>query len=472
MKVLKNYIYNISYQILALVLPLITGPYVSRALGPHGVGINTYTYTIANWFVLLGSIGVAFYGNRQIAYVRGDNKELTINFWEIFIMKLVTICLSLVVYVLYIIFIGRYKEYQLLQSIYVIAAGLDISWFFMGIEDFKRTVIRNTFVKVGSLILILIFVNTKADLLIYMVILALATLIGNLTLWPFMKNLLVKVSINELHPFRHFNGAITLFLPLAAIQIYANLNKIMLGVFDSTTASGFYDKSDAIVKMALTLGTSLVTVLVPRASQFFASGNEEGVKNILYKTFNFITFISLPLSFGLGGISLKFGVFFYGKGFENVGGVMLIESVLIVVISWASVIGNQYLVPTNQTSPYTRSVFLGAIVNIILNVPLIMVLGVYGAMLSTVISEISVTYYQIHSIRKQIDYKMLFIDLKKCLFASIIMFIVVFTINSMLSLNIMTLSFEVIVGAIIYVGLISVLKPTILLDINRLFFKK
>ena len=472
MKIIKNYIYNMGYQFLTMLLPLITGPYISRVLGPKGVGINTYTYTIANWFVLLGSVGVAFYGNRQIAYVRKNNKELSLNFWEIFIMKLITVTIALIVFIIYISTIGVYKKYQFVQASYVIAAALDISWFFMGVENFKITVTRNTIVKLTSLILIIIFVRSEKDLLIYISILALSTLIGNLTLWPYIKEYLVGISIKELRPFRHLKDSLILFLPLAAIQIYANLNKIMLGIFDTTISSGFYDKSDVIVKMVLTIGTSLVTVLVPRASQIFAEGKINDVKKILYKSFSFISFISVPLWLGLASISLKFGAFFYGRDFKIVGKLLFIESILIVIISWASVIGNQYLVPTNQTKKYTKSIFVGAFVNVILNIPLIKMFGLYGAIVATVLSETSVTFYQLYSLKNQIDYKKLFADFKKVIFSGLVMFIVVFIMNVYINLNIITLLIEISVGIVVYICMTHYLKLQIVKDIENLILKK
>ena len=73
-KVIKNYLFNIGYQLLVLILPLITYPYISRTLLPEGFGIYTYTYSIIQYFVLFAGLGVALYGNRQIAYVRENDK--------------------------------------------------------------------------------------------------------------------------------------------------------------------------------------------------------------------------------------------------------------------------------------------------------------------------------------------------------------------------------------------------------------
>ena len=69
-KIAKNYIYNLIYQVLVIILPLITTPYVSRILGAENIGIYSYTLSIVTYFVLIGSLGIATYGQREIAYVQ------------------------------------------------------------------------------------------------------------------------------------------------------------------------------------------------------------------------------------------------------------------------------------------------------------------------------------------------------------------------------------------------------------------
>ena len=63
----KNIIYNISYQILILIVPFITSPYVSRVLGPEGLGTYSVTTAIVKYFTLFALLGMSNYGNRTIA---------------------------------------------------------------------------------------------------------------------------------------------------------------------------------------------------------------------------------------------------------------------------------------------------------------------------------------------------------------------------------------------------------------------
>ncbi|WP_225422080.1 oligosaccharide flippase family protein [Lacticaseibacillus paracasei] len=179
MKVVKNYLWNVSYQIFVIIVPMITMPYISRVLGPHGVGVNSFTNSIVQYFVLFGGLGLGLYGNREIAYVRDNKKQLSKEFWELLILRTVTMTSSLVIYIIMAYNWREYRGYLFIQSIQIIAAIIDISWFFMGIENFRITVLRNLLVKSISVICIFLFVKSRNDTGIYIAILALSTLFGN-----------------------------------------------------------------------------------------------------------------------------------------------------------------------------------------------------------------------------------------------------------------------------------------------------
>ena len=160
MQVIKNYLYNAGYQILLMFAPIITTPYISRVLGPHASGINSYTNGWVTFFCLIGQLGITLYGNREVAYHRDDKFERSRVFWGIELLQLGTICLSLLAYLtVVLLFSSTFKVFYLLQTFWIIAAGLDVSWYFMGMEDFKKTVVRNTIVKLISICLIFVIVK-------------------------------------------------------------------------------------------------------------------------------------------------------------------------------------------------------------------------------------------------------------------------------------------------------------------------
>lgn len=355
MKTIKNYLYNASYQLLLLILPLITAPYVSRTIGPKGIGQYSFTYSIITWFVMITNIGIAYYGDRQIAYVRNDRYKLSKTFWELQIIKIMMTIISVVLFVVFIFIYRRYTFLLWLQAINILASMVDISWLYMGLEDFKITVTRNTLVKISSVLFIFLFIHNSNDTWLYTLVLALSVLFGNLTLWTRLRIILVPIKLSTLRPFRHLSESLLLFFPTIAPMIYLTLNKTMLGVLDGSTATGFYTNADTLIKLILAIVTATGTVVLPKAANEYAKGRRENIKKMLYSSFDFVSFIAFPMAFGIAAIALKLSTFFYGKNFAPVGPVMMIESVVIVVIAWSNAIGIQYLLPTNQTFQYTKS---------------------------------------------------------------------------------------------------------------------
>ena len=278
MKVLKNYFYNAGDQLLVILVPLITTPYVNRVLGPYGIGVNTYTNTIIQYFVLFGSLGILLYGNRQIAYVRDNKYELSKQFWEIQIVHILGIVLASLIFTIYWFFIAKYRIFMLIQAVNLIAALFDISWFYQGLENFKITVLKNTIVKLISIALIFLFVHSYKDVGIYIFIYSISSLFGNLTLWPSLRSSLIKIDFHDLTPWRHIPPSIALFIPTVAVQIYQTFNKTLLGLFSGVSSSGYYFNSDTIIKMLLYLVTAIGTVMLPHTAHAFANGKTEHVK--------------------------------------------------------------------------------------------------------------------------------------------------------------------------------------------------
>jgi O-antigen/teichoic acid export membrane protein len=472
-RVVKNYLYNVGYQVLAIIVPLITSYYVSRVLSPDGVGANAFTNSIIQYFMLLANIGIGYYGNREIAYVRDNKQKMAATFWEIQIVKTVMTVVAYLSFVVFMAFYSGNKTYMWAQSINLIAVAFDISWLYQGLEDFKRTVLRNTFVKITSMIAIFIFIKSPKDVALYIIVLALSTLLGNLTLWPHAVNNYGHVDRGtKLNPWRHFVPTVTMFVPQIATQLYVQLNRTMLGLMVDQKASGFYQYSDNLVKLILAFVTATGTVMLPHVANAFAQHDMEKVHKMLYKSFDFVSALAYPMMFGIAGVSLTLAPLYYSSKYAPVGPAMLIESIVILMIGWSNVIGTQYLLPVNRVKDFTTSVTIGAVVNIILNFPFISLWGLNGAMWATVLSEVAVTGYQLYVVRKDLDLSLMFQSSWKYLLASGVMFVAVFGMNTHLKASWLWLICEVAVGVVIYAGLVYFLKAPIIDQAKNLISKK
>lgn len=461
----KNYLYNLGYQILALILPLITTPYLSRVLGAENIGIYSYTLSITTYFILFGSLGVSMYGQREIAYVQDDFKKRSCTFFEIFIMKCITLSISLGIFYLSFCLNGQYHLYYRILILEIIANIVDISWYFQGLEEFKKTVIRNSLVKLISVVCIFLFVKSSNDLSKYFVIYVLSTFLGNLSLWMYMPRYVKIQNVKSLNIKRHIKPAIMLFIPQIATQVYTVLDKTMIGaiVIDKSEV-GYYEQAQKIVKLLLTLATSLGTVMMPRIASTFARGNRKKVKEYMNKSFAFIMMIAMPLTFGIISTAHNFVPLFYGPGYEKVTPLLCVISPIIILIGLSNVTGTQYLLPTKQQNKYTISVIIGATINFILNFILIKKYASLGASIATVFAEFSVTLVQFILIRKEIKMGDIIKMTYKYLISSIIMFYISMLVSHFITNNLLSILAQVAISIISYFGVLILLKDKMIIE--------
>lgn len=458
MQVVKNFLYNVSYQLLVIILPLITVPYVSNILGAEGIGDYAFTYANMQYFVIFGMIGVTLYGNRQIAYVRDNKEKLKNTFYSIYILQLITTTISFISYLVFTLVFSNseYKLLYIVQGINILAALFDISWLFMGLEEFKKTVVRNTIVKLVSLASIFIFVKSSDDIAIYALIIALSALIGNLTFWLYIPKTIgvKKIKISNLKV--HLKASLALFIPQIAIQIYVLLDRTMLGIITDTIQVGYYENSQKIVKIVLTLATAIGTVMMPKMANTVASGDMNKVKYYVKNSFFFVSFLSVPLVFGLMGIAKELSPWFFTDKFTGIENLIITSSLIILAISWSNVLGMQLLIPLNKTKEFTISVTAGAIMNFLLNLVMIKNFGAYGACLSTIVAELTVVSVQFYFTRSFIKPQKLIKPVLLFIPASVVMYIVVRIIGNYMGAGILTNIVQGLVGALTYFIIIEV----------------
>lgn len=447
----KNYLYQLSYQILALIIPLITTPYISRVLGAEGIGIYSFTYSIATYFILFGSLGIAMYGQREIAYVQDKKEERSRIFWEIVILRLVLMTISATVFYFAYCTGEEYQLYYKILLIELFSNAIDISWFFQGLEEFKKTVTRNFIIKAAFTICIFIFVKSPADLTKYFFVAIGGNLLGNLSLWIYVPKYVQKIKIKSLKVFRHLKHTFFLFIPQIATQVYTILDKTMIGyIVADKSEVGYYEQAQKVINMLLTLVTSLGTVMVPRMANTFASGDKEQMKRYLQNSFKFTYTIAFPVMLGVIAVSANFVPIFFGEGYESVVPLINILAITILFIGMSNVTGTQLLLPTKRQKEFTISVTIGAIVNFVLNWIFIYHYRAIGGAITTVISEILVAGIQLWFLRKEWDLKEILKLARNNVIAGVLMFIVAYGVGMVISNPILGIVLQMAAGVAVY----------------------
>ncbi len=464
-KITLNYIYSSLYQIILIIVPFITAPYLSRTLQPEAVGINSYVSAVVKTFSLLGLIGLNNYSIREVAYVRKDKSKLSKTFSEFIILRTICCIITFIIYMIYAHF-SEYKIYLIIQLIALFSAFLDISWLYMGLEEFKVTVTRSMIVKVINVISIFLFIHGPEDLGLFMVISTIFTVIGNTILYFGVKKRIGEFDFKELNIKRHIIPTIRLFLPQIASTVFLQIDKVMIKYLAPAIATvGFYDQAERIVKVPLALITALSTIMLPRISYEFKNNNNEIIKKYITKAIEFSMLLAIPLMFGLISISKTMIPWFLGPGYTDVISIMMFVSPIVLFNALSSVSGLQYLTATDKTKILTISYVAGATANLVINYFLIPIYGGIGAAIGTVAAELIIFLIQFIYIKSIINLKSFIKSLLKYFICGIIMFIPCHTIGKFFSSTIIVTLSQIITGVIVYFLALFIFKDELFKEI-------
>ena len=447
----KNFLYNVLYQILLVILPLITAPYISRTLGATAVGVYSYTYSVAYYFLLIAMLGIGNHGNRSIAAVRDDRKKLNKTFSSIYSLQVITFSIAILAYAIYLVlFVKDNRLIVLLQLIYVTSGLFDIGWLFFGLEQFKLTVARNTLIKISTVVLMFVFVHKPSDLWKYTLIMSAGTLFSQAYLWLYVKKYVSfeKCSVKEITS--NIKPVLILFVPVLAYSIYKVMDKIMLGNMSSYDQVGFYNNAEKIINIPMGIITALRTVMLPRMSNIVANGDKKRVDDYIRISAKLVTLLSSAIAFGLMGVSSVLAPVFFGDEFIACGEIIRLLSVTVFFIAWANVIRTQYLIANKRDSIYLTSTMVGAILNLIINWMLIPKYQANGAAFGTIVAEFSVMLVQMVAVKNELPMRKYIMSYSPILIIGLIMAVLVDRIGIKLGVSVSTLAIQILAGGFFF----------------------
>ena len=457
MKVIKNYLYNLSYQILTIILPIITVPYVTRIFTSEALGNYGFYNSIVSYFSLFAMLGIGLYGTKQIASARDVNST----FWNIYAIQLIASLISIFVYVVAIVCIPTMSGIiPLILFISLFSKIIDISWLFSGKEDFKKITVRNTVVKVVGVISIFTFIKNSEDLYLYILLIVIFDFLGQVVMWVPAKKFIKRPSFNTEIMKKNLHPIVLLFLPQVAISLYVVLDRTLLGLLGSYSDVGIYEQGQKLTSIIYKIVSSLGVVMLPRVANLLSERKEKEAQNMVKFSFILYNLIIFPMIFGLIAVNEVFVKLFLGKDFQDVKYVLYITTINIMLVAWTNILGYQVLVVRNKNKEFMLSTTIPAFVSVAVNITVIPFFGYIGASITAVIVEFLAFTIQWYYCRNIINKNLLFNkDLAKIILSSLVMFGAVMLCKMMLGLDgIVGLVIYLAVGGISYLGMLFLLK--------------
>ena len=467
----RNIFINILYEILLVLSPLITAPYLARVLGSEGIGVYSYTFSLVSYFIMIAALGTYSYATIEISKNRKDMKTVSKIFFEIEILTFISTIVCLLFWWIFSIFYEDYNFYLFIFSFSIIAVFFDIAWLYAGLEKFHLSLSVNFIFKLLNIILCLTLINSKDDIWLYILIQSLCLLLGNLSMWIFLPKIIVKSKISFINLKSHFKNTIIYFIPTIAATLYTYIDKTLIGIIiEDKKESGFYEEASkliSIVKGAFILG--IVHVLSPRMGGLYSENRLLEIKQSIKYTINILLFFCVGACFGLIAVSDLLVTLFFGAGFEPTARILCFLSPLIILLACTKTIGSLYFLPTGNVNKSTFCLIIGTVINIIFNLFLIPTLSTVGAAISTVIAELIILILYLkkcENIIKGIDIARVLIPK---MFVGLIMMSILLVLNCSLPRNWIGLFIEVIIGAVIYIILLLLIKDSVFFDILNIY---
>lgn len=453
----KNFAFSASYQILNIIVPLITTPYLSRTIGAEGNGLFTYTQSIANYFVLFAQLGITNYGVREIARCGDDRARRSQTFWDIFAMNLVWGAIVTVVYIGYTFTIGAgYLPLTLIWLCWVIGSVIDATWLLNGCQEFKVPMVRNACTRLAGMAAIFLLVHTTGDVWAYVAAVAVPYLANAILVWPFVRRYVDFCKPSKHGALSHLKPNLILFVPVVAVSLYTLLDKVMLGAMAGMGQTGLYDYAEKISKMPMAVITALGAVVLPRMTEVISAGRSKEAKGLVHTTMWFMEAVAMGLAFGISAVAAEFVPVFFGDGYDECVPLMCTLSIIIPLICATNVIGVQYLVPSGRDKQYTASVLVGAAVNIAINVCFIPQYGAMAAAVATVAAELAVLLAQVWMVKGELDLASCLRGILPFVANGAIMLGVIRLVAAVMgkgAVSVIGLLFEIAIGIVVYLML-------------------
>ena len=473
-KISVNLIFSALKTLMGVLFPLITFPYATRILGPEYIGKIDYAFANVSYFALIGAFGISGYAVREGAKYRDSRKKISEFVGEMLAINLVTV---VVAYSLCFasFFVPKWKPYRGIMLIFsstIILTAVGLEWLYNIYEDYKYIAIRAVCFQILSLIILVTFVKSQKDYLIYVLTIITASVGSNiLNVIRARKYIDYKIIFNN-NFFRNIKPMFFLFIMNVASSIYLVMDKSMLGyITESDIEVGLYATAMKISTVITSIIASVRMVTTPR-SAYYKKSNPKKSEEINYMSLELMFLFSIPCAIGMCLIGDSVILAFAGKEYTEAGGILKLLMLDVVFACVNGSLVNQFFVINQKDKKAASAVILGAITNLISNSIMIPYIGKTGAAISTCLSELVIMCFACIAGREVIKIEKMLPQIVQSIIASIPIVAIYLFVNNLGISDVLSVACTVCVGALFYFVVLFMLRNKYVVDAFNAIMKK
>lgn len=383
-----NSVFNVIYQLLNVIFPLITSIYVSHILMAEGVGKVAYAQNIASYFVTIAPLGLVSYGVKEIATVKDNQEKRNKCFSELFLINAISTAVISILYYILILKAGAFEGEKLLYIVCgfsIILNFINVDWFYQGMEEYAYITIRSLIIKIVSMLLLFLLVRDKNDYIQYALI---ATIVGcaNRVFNIVYLRKFIKIRLKGLQLKRHMKPILILACNILLANIYSKVDITMLGYWKTDAITGYYANAFKIVNIILSVCIAMTDVFLPRLSYIYCNDRKK-YQELLNQGIEIVLAITCPAFIGISLLAHIMIPVLFGKTFLPAVSTVVILSMLILIKGFGNLACYQVAISSGNEKKQTFAYILGCVVNVVLNALLIPKMNQNGAAIASVVSE-------------------------------------------------------------------------------------
>lgn len=407
----KNSFYNLIKTFSGLLFPLITFSYSARILGEVGIGKINFAKSIVSYFIMIAMLGMNYYGTREAAKLRDNERKLSLFVREMLVINGCTTLFSyllLTIVMLTVPKLQNYRELLVCCSLAIFLQGMGVEWLYQALEEYRYIALRSVLFQVIALIALFLFVRDEQDVLPYAMITLFASSGSYIINFINARKYICFCYDGHFEIRKHLKPLLWLFAMAVSIELYTVLDSTMLGFLQGDGAVGLYTAAIKVERIVNTMILSIGIVLMPRLSIYIDRDATNETIKLVKTAYNCIFMFSVPIAVGLFMLSDDVIRLFCGKQFASASLTMRIMTPIVILIPFSAMTNQHTFIPMGKEKLILISTCVGAVTNFILNSVLIPRYAQNGAAVGTVLAETAVAVVCMLNVQRYFDIKAIF----------------------------------------------------------------
>lgn len=476
----KNAVFKSMLNLFNIILPIVVFPIVLSRIHPTLNGYITMGETFTGIFMIFASFGVYQYGLREVSRVRDDESKLRQTFTSLFIITTVTTVVTTILYVIFIVTARRNEAYFytcMVMGLNIVFNLFYLEWINEALENYDFIAVKTMLVKIIYSVLVLCFVRSQEDFLLYIYLGVGVNCINNILSFIYIKKR-IKFDFSNLKFRKHIKPMFSAVILSNTSLLYTQLDKLMIDSNIGSTEAGYYAVAQKVMIIINTLMLTIIQVSMPRLSNYLENNSKEVYLNLLKRVIKVYFLLLFPASIGLLCVSNQVMWIFghFKSDYLPATPIMMAFSIYMLTIGVEGIIANQIIYLHGREKTDAKLVLSGGILNLILKIMLLVSkkFTPATAIMTTVISNLVVVGLEYKLVKRGIKLKInLFaFENMKYLYYSLPFIPITYIINTYLSGMTMSCILDVIICGGLYLGILLFTKDLVFFDLVNRFIRK